>query len=236
MTNGKGTTFRFGACMCFVQALFCMMIPVVTLSAVQPQKTLANVWYTQIGQWRLHLKVGPAGESFLSHDSRIDGARSGQATANVRSNILFQDIHRCEARCALGPAPASTAFLVQNMRVTYYFLIQKGVASDSLKVFRFHDNCMILLRSVPANISDTTAFSVTLSADSLIFLNNPTKISIPKPLDFIQLTSIGFECFSGSVKVFDVTIEAQNILEKETFDKATLFNLHLDKMQSGADK
>jgi hypothetical protein len=213
-----------------------MMALSSALWAVLPPKSPSIVWYTQIGQWHLRQKDSLPGKFFLFHDARIDGARSGQATANVRLNFAFRNIRRCETRIALGPAPASAGLLLQNKQVTYYFLAEKGAASDSLRICRFGDNRMVSLLSATVNISDTTRLTLALKGDSLFFGANRIMLSIATPPDYISLTAVGIECPLGSVKVFDVRIEARNAEVKEAFDKATLVNLHLDKMLMGGQK
>ena len=207
-----------------------MALSAASWAAPPPPKSPANVWYTQIGQWHIQQKNNLSGESFLFHDASIDGAQSGQATANVRFNYSFQGIRLCKVRLALGPAPATAGLLVQNKQATYYFLAQKGSASDSLRISRYSNSRMISLFSAATNISDTTWLTLTIKADSLVFRAHRTILSIAKPSDFPSLTAVGIECPQGSVKVFDVDIESQNTVVQETFDKATLVNLHLDKM------
>ncbi len=215
-----------------VRTLVIMMAMLFVSWAVPPPESPPNVWYTQIGLWHLRQKDSLSGKSFLFHDSRIDGARSGQATANIRLNFNFRDISRCEAIFSLGPAPSSAGLLVQNKQATYYFLAQKEATSDSLRAERYCNGRIISLSSAAANVSDTTRLTLFIKEDSLYFGTHRTTIAIVKPPDFPRLTTVGFECPSGSVKVFDVRIEARNALVTEAFDKATLINLHLDKMLS----
>jgi len=230
----RRTFYQTCAFALIAQALaFIMALSAASWAAPPPPKSPANVWYTQIGQWHIQQKNNLSGESFLFHDASIDGAQSGQATANVRFNYSFQGIRRCVVRLALGPAPATAGLLVQNKQATYYFLVQKGTASDSLRINRYSNSRMISLFSAATNISDTTWLTLTIKADSLVFGAHRTIVSIAKPPDFPSLTAVGIECPQGSVKVFDVDIESQNTAVEETFDKATLINLHLDKMLPG---
>jgi hypothetical protein len=226
MTNRRRVFFHVYACATSAQA-FAFMI---ALSAASWALSPSNVWYTQIGQWHLVQKDSLSGTSFLFHDSRIDGALSGQATANVRLNLAIQDIRRCEARLSLGPAPATAGLLVQNKQVTYYFLAKKGTGFDSLRICRFRDNSMILLLGAKTTASDTTRLTLSITADSLCCGADTAVLSVAKPSDFPNPAFIGFECPQGSVKVFDMHVEAKNSTVKEPFDKATLVNLHLDKM------
>jgi hypothetical protein len=221
---------RYACATCAQAFAFMMALSAASCAAPPPAKSPSNVWYTQIGQWHLRQKDSLSGNSFLFHDSRIDGAVSGQATANVRLNFAFQGIRRCEVRLSLGPAPATAGLLVQNKQVTYYFLAQKGTASDSLRICRFRDNGMISLWGAKAKVSDMTRLTLYVKADSLCFGADTTVLSVAKPPDFPNPAFIGFECPLGSVKVFDVHVEARNYDMKEPLSKATLVNLHLNKM------
>jgi hypothetical protein len=196
----------------------------------------SNVWYTQIGQWHLREKDSVSQNSFLFHDSRTDGARSGQATANVRLNVTLQNIRQFEARVALGPAPASVGLLVQNKRITYYFFVERKTTSDSLRICRLRDGPALTLLALAAKASDTMRLTLIAKPDSLYFEASGIVAAIAKPPEFQSFTFVGFECPQGSVKVFDAFVEAQNAVVKETFDRATLVNLHLDKVLSGGKK
>jgi hypothetical protein len=224
--------------------VFVTIVVFVCIVSSSPQTiSFSDVWYTQIGQWHIRqndstggVRTVHSGKSFLYHDSRIDGARSGQATANVRFNFAFHDIRRYEARIALGPAPATAGLLVQNKQVTYYFLVERGTTSDSLRICRYRDNRMISLFAVATKVSDTALITLSVKIDSLCLDADKTILSVAKPPEFSSLTAVGFECPQGSVKVFYAQIEAQNSVLKESFDKATLINLHLEKMLSGNGK
>lgn len=208
-----------------------MALSLASWAASLPNPPL-NVWYTQIGQWHIQPKNNLYEKSVIFHDSRIDGARSGQATANVRLNFAFQGIRLCEARLALGPAPALAGLLVQNKQVTYYFFVLKGTTSDTIRIFRNSNGRLVSIFSEVAKILDTTRITLNINADSLYFGVDGKSVRIIKPQDFSSLTTVGFECVLGSVKVFEVQIEARNSTIKETFDKTRLINLHLDKILS----
>jgi hypothetical protein len=203
------------------------------------RQSTPNVWYTQIGQWHLQRKDSLSGKPFFFHDSRVDGARSGQATANVRYNFNFEDIRRYEARLVLGPAPASAGLLVQNRQVTYYFFIEKAMAAiacDSLRICRYRENRTISLFAAAAKVPDTVNLTLSFKTDSLFFNASRIMASIAKPTDFPEPAVVGFECLQGTVKIVDAKIEARNAVVKENFEKATLVNLHLDKMLGGSGK
>jgi hypothetical protein len=230
--------FHRYACALIAQAfVFIIALSAASWAAPPLAKSPANVWYTQIGQWHIRQKdstdnpkTASTEKSFLFHDSRIDGARSGLATANVRINFEFKSIHKFDARISLGPAPATAGLLVQNKQVTYYFLVQRKAASDSLGIYCYRDNHMISLYRLATGASDTTRLTLTAREDSLWCGVDSIRLSFPRPQDFPASAYVGFECPLGSVKVFDVSIESQNAFVKESFDKATLVNLHLDKM------
>lgn len=196
-----------------------------------------DVWYTQIGQWHLQqstkkstLHSTQCDDSFLAFDNILDSARSGQATANVRLNKTIHDIKSITSRLALGPAPSTAGLLVQNKEVTYYFLLSRGANIDSLQIFRTCGNRMFFLAGSCINISDTSNLFLTAHTDSLVLRTDTFKLCIALPVDFSQLTAIGFECPKGSVKVFTACIESRDVSVNELFDTATLINLHLDRM------
>jgi hypothetical protein len=232
----RRASFQLYTCAQVAQVLAIMVALSAALLAMPPTKSPSNVWYTQIGQWHIWQKGSLSGRSFLFHDSRIDGARSGQATANVRFNFAFKDIRRCEAHLALGPAPASAGLLLQNKQVTYYFLIERKTTSDTLRICRSSDSRMVSLFGVAVNVSDTTLLTLSVKSDSLWLSADTIKLSVAKPPEFPNLSAVGFECPQGSVKVFYVHIEAQNNVVEESFGKATLVNLHLEKMLLGGGK
>jgi hypothetical protein len=89
---------------------------------------------------------------------------------------------------------------------------------------------MISLYRLATGASDTTQLTLIAKEDSLWCGVDSTRRSFPRPQDFPASAYVGFECPLGSVKVFDVYIESQNAFVKESFDKATLVNLHFDKM------
>ncbi|MDD5673585.1 MAG: hypothetical protein PHC61_05455 [Chitinivibrionales bacterium] len=226
-----------------MQAFVFVTVPSAAQLGSDALKSPANIWYTQIGQWHLQhkdsargLQTAPAGKSFLFHDARIDGARSGQATAKVRLNFVFQDIRRFEARLALGLAPTTAGLLVQNKQITFCFFAERGDLTDSLRIVRFDSGRGASLAAVAAKVLDTTRLRLFLRGDTLYFSADKTAIFIAKPPEFLSLTSIGFECLRGSVKVFDTFVQAQNAEVKESFDRATLVNLHLEKMFSGSSR
>jgi|GEM_PF-2114473 len=195
-----------------------------------------KVWYTQIGQWRLIHDSIPSVNSYLFHDAATDGAKSGEATANVRLNFEFRNIKQCEARFAIGPAPALAGLLVQNKRVTYYFLIEKGKLGDSLRICRNQSGLMTSLFVAPAKVSDTSTMTLRVTKDSLYLGDEWKSARVVLPPEFPELTIFGFECMQGTMKVFNARIEAQNDRFEESFEKATLINLHLDKLLSGHGK
>jgi hypothetical protein len=201
-----------------------------------PTNAASNVWYTQIGQWHYRNKDSISGKSFIYHEMQVDGAQLGQATANVRLNFNFQDIRRCEADLILGPVPSSAGLLIQNKQTTYYFITEKGANLNFLRIDRYCNNRLSLLTSGMVEVSDSTRLKLWITSDSLYFGDNLTTIVIEKPPDFHTLNAVGFECPSGSVKVFDMRIEARNGSVKENFDEIMLVNLHLDKMFSNGVK
>jgi hypothetical protein len=230
------TPLRLSVCARVAQTFLFIVAMSAAHGETPSSNSPSNIWYTQIGQWHLRQKKSLSEKSFLFHDSRIDGARSGQATANARINFAFKDIRLCEARLTLGPAPASAGLLIQNKQVTYYFLVKRNPISDSLLLCRSRDTCMVPLFGIATKRSDTTHITLFVTVDSLKFDAGATKLSVVKPPEFQNLTAVGFECPQGSVKVFFAHIEAQNLVVKETFDKTTLVNLHLEKMFLGGVK
>jgi hypothetical protein len=203
--------------------------PARSSDSLSEPRTAPSVWFTQIGQWHVSHKSSVPGRAFLFHNAQTDGARSGQATANVRFNFIFQDLRRYEARLALGPAPASTGLLVQDKTVTYYFLAQRKRIGDSLLICRSDKNRIVRLFAAGTNILDTMHLSLTIKADSIDFGSDKSLLSIAKPPDFPGKALVGFECPAGKVKIFAVSVEAQNSTVNDSFDNATLVNMHLDK-------
>lgn len=231
-------TCKYCACVKFAQALaiLILILPAALVLAAPVLQSASNVWYTQIGQWHLMQKDGIFEKSFFFHDSRVDGARSGQATANLRYNFCFENIRRYEVRLVLGSYPAKAGLLVQNKQITYYFLIKKAgaiekiSACDSIQICRFKENRINSLFNSAATVLDTANLTLSVKADSLLFNASGTVASISKPTDFPEPAFVGFECPQGSVKIFNIKIDARNATVEETFTKAALVNLHLDRM------
>jgi len=206
------------------------------LAASKPPVSLSSpapfAWFTQIGAWHLE-KDTVSGKSFLYHNARVDGARSGQATASVRLNHPFQEMRSFKARMALGPAPSMAGLLVKNKRISYLFLIQNNRKVDSLFVLSRKKEESSCILSARFNHLDTTDLSISVQKDSLRISASGTTVCMAKPAAFPKLETVGFECLSGIVRVFGATIEAKDTTYNENFSKATLINLHLEKMFSG---
>ena len=220
-----------------VAVIIVMFILGTDLLSVPRVSANQDVWYTQIGQWHLQKSItkrtvrsSTIDVSFLSFDNQFDSARSGLATANVRLNKTIHDIQSFSARLAAGPAPSIAGLLIQNKESNYYFMLIRGKDSDSLQINLVRGNRIVFLASSCINISDTTNLSLVTHDDTLILRADKFRLCIAIPPDFSQLTSIGFECPKGSVKVFSACIESRDFSVDESFDNATLINLHLDRM------
>jgi hypothetical protein len=148
----------------------------------------------------------------------------------VRLNFEFSNIRRFDASIILGAAPARAGLLIQNKKITYLFLAKRGIVFDSLHIFRYSDHKMTLMASRRAMNHDTSQISIYIKEDSLYFGIPLSMIAVTKPSDFSGLTAIGFECPKGSVKVLSTYIEAANKIVTDSFDKASLVNLHLDRI------
>ena len=203
-------------------------------------KTVSNVWYTQIGRWHYwpvdSMRTAFSAKrvkSYLYHDAVLDGASSGEATANVRLNSPFVDISRFEAIFMLGRSPAIAGMLLQNKQVTYYFFVKRGRDSDSLLIRQFRGMETTSLAAVAINYSDTTHMTVDISAQTVMAGVSDRFVSINKTADFKSLTTVGFECQSGSMRVYRAEVTAGNAEVTESFDRTTLVNLHLEKVIQG---
>lgn len=188
------------------------------------------VWYSQIGQWKITHKDSTNKESYLYHDASKDGASSGEATANVRLNFEFSDIKRFEARIVLGKSPTKAGLLIQNKKLTYLFLIKKGIVFDSLQISRDSNRTRTIIAAKRIMKEDTSNLLLYIQADTLYIGILSDKIAIVKPLDFSKLTIVGFECLKGNAKILGTHIEARNKVVTDSFDKALLVNLHLDRI------
>jgi hypothetical protein len=95
---------------------------------------------------------------------------------------------------------------------------------------------MTSLFVAPAKVSDTSTMTLRVTKDSLYLGDEWKSARVVLPPEFPELTIFGFECMQGTMKVFNARIEAQNDRFEESFEKATLINLHLDKLLSGHGK
>jgi hypothetical protein len=199
-----------------------------------PRETpTVNAWYTQIGFWHLQKDSIP-GRSFIFHNAHLDGAQSGEATANVRYNKGFDGLTRFQARLALGPAPAVAGLLLQNKQVTYYFFIKKEKTRNFLQISRRKKQEMSTSFITPVTVSDTVAMELTVQQENLRIVAGKTTASVARPADLTGTLWIGFECMQGTVKVLGASAVSREGEMKETFDRASLVNLHLDNMFSPA--
>ena len=206
-----------------------IMTVALLAGAASGEKPSAIAWYTQIGFWHLQ-KDSLSGKFFLFHNAHFDGAKSGQATANVRFNEGFVGIREFMGRIALGPAPASAGLLVKNKQTAYLFFIKKGKGRDYLQICRRNKAGTASIFIAPVTISDTVALRLLVKKDSLNVIAGRTTASMAKPSDFSGTQWIGFECLQGTVKVFEAAVASEEGEMKETFDHASLINLHLEKM------
>lgn len=124
--------------------------------------------------------------------------------------------------------------LIKNKQVTFSFLIENGKHSDSLHVLSKRGEKTIQILAAPIRLPDTTVLSVSVKGDSLSLGAAGIMVSIGKPLDFSSLETVGFECPHGNVQVFEAAVETKNKSYRESFEKATLVNLHLEKMFPGS--
>ena len=195
---------------------------------------VSTIWYTQIGAWHLVPNDSPgsmqSNRHYLFHDARSDGARSGEATANVRLNTVLKLVRYCEFELSLGPAQSTAGLLLQNKQLTLLFLAKKNTIYDSLLIYSINNRRAQIIGATATSIADTTKLTVYCNADSLWFGSKKSIISIARPEEFAGLTAVGFECQSGSVKVFSLYLEAANTVVNDSFDHAILYNLHLDNM------
>jgi hypothetical protein len=206
-----------------------MVVAVLVTAALSTQRPSLDAWYTQIGFWH-YQKDTVAGRSYIFHNAHIDGAKSGQATANVRFNKGFDGIREFIGRMALGPPPAWAGMLVQNKKTTYYFLVKKEKTGNFLQISRRNKEEVAGIFIATVSISDTVALRLLVKKDSLQIIAGRTTASMAKPSDFSGMQWIGFECLQGTVKVFEAAVASEKGEMKETFDHASLINLHLEKM------
>jgi hypothetical protein len=144
-----------------------LMVLALAIGAAPHEKPAAEIaWYTQIGFWHHH-KDSLSGKSFIFHNANVDGAQSGQATANVRLNKGFEGIQKFQARMTLGPAPATAGMLVQNKQATYYFLIKKEKIGNYLQVRRRNKMEITAIFIAPVLIPDTVNLRLFVKNDSL---------------------------------------------------------------------
>ena len=186
------------------------------------------VWYTQIGRWQM-LRNDRSGRSFLFHNASEDGASSGQATANVRLNIAFNDIRTFRASMMLMPA-TEAGMLIQDKRVTYYFYVKKDGRNDSIAMYRCSGRSIEKIAAAPARLSDTLFLNVSADKDSVRFRVEGTAVSFANLPEFSALQWIGFECPTGSVMIFSAAVSARSESFNKSFDETGLINLNLDKM------
>ena len=187
-----------------------------------------DAWYTQIGAWH-HQKDSLFGKSFIYHDADLDGLSSGQATSNVRLNRGFNGLNKFIGRMCLGPAPAMAGLLVKNKKTAYIFLIKKENQGSFLQISR-RDKKVSPIFETPFSLPDTFELCLVLKKDSLIVSAEDKKTSIARPKDLSGRLWVGFECLQGAVKVFGAEAASDSGEIRETFEKATLMNLHLEKM------
>jgi hypothetical protein len=212
--------------------LLCLQVMVLAvLSTAGPEAGKASIdsWFTQIGFWHLQ-KDTVSGRSFLYHNTHEDGAKSGEATANVRFNKGFEGLTKFEARLALGPAPSQSGLLIQTKPSTFYFFVKKEKTGTLLQICRRVKTEVATVFIAPVSIPDTVLLQVNVKQDGLVVNAGKTTASLAKPADFSGKQWIGFECLTGAVKVFSSLVVSKDGEMKETFGNASLVNLHLEKM------
>jgi hypothetical protein len=214
-----------------IKIFLSVMMAISIAVPAYPSNIPANDWYTQIGFWHLQ-KDTVSGRSFLYHNAHVDGAKSGEATANVRFNKGFQGLTKFEARMALGPAPSLAGLLIQTKPTTYYFFVKKEKTGTLLQICRRKKTELATVFVAPVSIPDTVLLQVNVKQDSLVINAGKTTASLAKPADFSGNQWVGFECLGGVVKVFSSLVVSKDGETMETFDHASLINLHLEKMFS----
>ena len=218
----------------FWAPLVVTLVLLTVSSAGSRVDAVSTIWYTQIGAWHLVPKdsLGPmqSNRFYLFHDARSDGARSGEATANVRLNTVLKLIRHCEFEMSLGPAQSTAGLLLQDTQLTLLFLAKKNTIYDSLLIYSVNHHRAKIIGATATSIADTTKLTIYCNADTLWFGNKKSVISIARPEGFSRLTAVGFECQSGSAKIFSLYLEAANTVVNDSFDHAILYNLHLDNI------
>jgi hypothetical protein len=215
----------------------CILAIVVGIAAgATPQPdTSINAWYTQIGSWH-YQKDSVGGKSYIFHNADLDGAASGEATANVRLNKGFDNLYKFIGRMRLESEPSCAGLLVQNKKTTFYFLIKKEKTGDFLQISRRNKMEIASIFVTPVMLPDTFELCLSLTKDSLVIIAGKETASIARPADFSGQLWVGFECPQGTVKVFEAEVASDTGEIKEPFKKATLINLHLEKMFSGPSR
>ena len=205
--------------------IFIVLVVVPSLA----QRPSTDAWFTQIGSW--HYKQDSlSGKSFIFHNASLDGAQSGEATSNIRFNRGFEGLVRFSGRISLSQSPACAGLLVQNRKTTFYFLIKKKNTSNSLEICQRSKSGLIPIFTNTVSIKDTIELFLHVKKDSLCLVAGNTSLSIIRPSDFSGTQWVGFECLQGAIKVFNAQISSASGEIKETFEKATFLNLHMEKM------
>ena len=187
-----------------------------------------DVWYTQIGAWHQVLD-SLSGTAYVYHNAAVDGARSGQAFADLKYNRKINGLTRISTDLSISRS-SSAGLLLKNKKVSYCFYIEKGPDGDSIRIVRRFDGRITAIAAFTATVADTQRLEIDVTADSLRITAGKIIRCIRKPADLSDELTIGLTCSRGEVRVWRLQAQAASININESFARATVINLGLEKM------